>query len=247
MLKALHGDPDLSVLETAAWRSTRWEHETGWKRAYAAEKLYGNPRASTVRKCILEEWIEPRDPDAWKSVYILSEWGHEVAEGLDEEDTISRKQGYSARDVIEVLRVRHEFPHWIVAEEVRLGTGFQSYYLPGAAIPMKSSRRIDLFVMSTYNGEKFKRIAYEVKVTRPDFLHELEQPDKRAGAEYFSNECYFAAPEGLIKPNELPDGWGLVEVGGDFHRMKVRAISHEAADLHPAFVSSLCRSLVRRA
>lgn len=247
LLKALHGDPQLSVLETATWRSTRWQHDTGWKKAFAAEKLYGNPRASTIRKCILEEWLTKRDLEAWKSEYILSEWGHEVAEGLDEEDTISRKMGYSARDIIEVLRVRHEFPHWIVAEEVRLGTGGTYYYMQGGAVPMRGSRRIDLFAMSTYRGEKFRRIAYEIKVSRQDFLHELEQPDKRVGAEYFANECYFATPQGLIEPNELPDGWGLVEIGGDFHRMKVRAVKHEAADLHPSFVSSLCRSLVRRA
>lgn len=248
MMKGLAGDPDLSVYPESGWNRTRWEHESGWRKAMTAEGLYGNPRKATIEKCIKEEWLEKRDPDAWKSVYILSEWGRKVEAGLTDDDTISTKMGYSAKSIIEILRKRHPFPEWIFAEEVRHGTGFSTrYYIQGGPAPISPEGRLDVFVMNTYPSNHFRRIVYEIKIDRADFLREIAQPNKRAGAEFFANECYFAAPAGLIKVRELPDGWGLVEINGDFHRMKSKAISHEAAELHPSFVSSLCRSIVRRA
>jgi hypothetical protein len=243
ILKALLNDEQLAISEIL---HERWWHETGWRKSFEAEKQYGKPRVSTIKKCREEGWLKERGSEYYKSLQVLSEEGQKVAEDLTDEDLISRVKGYSSRDIIRALRKRHPFPEWIFAEEVRLGTGFTtSYHVQGSPRAISGEGRIDALVMNTYPYKRFIRIAYEIKISRADFLSEMKNPYKREGAEMFANACYFAAPAGLIKPDELPEPWGLVEINGDFHRMKVKAPTREAADLMPPFVASLCRSLIK--
>jgi hypothetical protein len=58
-----------------------------------------------------------------------------------------------------------------------------------------------------------KRICYEVKVARADFLSELKQPLKRRMGMRYSNEFYFVTPAGLVDVREIPPECGLVEAG----------------------------------
>lgn len=92
---------------------------------------------------------------------------------------------------------------WALFEELRVGTGWGD----GA------EQRIDLWVMGLWKSTQYARHAFEVKCSRKDFLHELAQPLKRRPALLYSNVFYFAAPAGLIKPEELPIEAGLFEVG----------------------------------
>lgn len=54
-------------------------------------------------------------------------------------------------------------------------------------------------------------IGFEIKVSRGDFRGD----EKWQNYLKFCNKLFFAAPRGLIKKSELPDGVGLVTVGGD--------------------------------
>lgn len=56
------------------------------------------------------------------------------------------------------------------------------------------------------------RLTFEVKVSRSDFLLELKNPVKRRIGLLLSNQFYFVAPKGLIKPTEVPIECGLMEV-----------------------------------
>lgn len=56
--------------------------------------------------------------------------------------------------------------------------------------------------------------AIEIKVTRADFNSEMKEPAKRLAAQSFSNYFSFAAPRGIIDPDELPRGIGLIEFRG---------------------------------
>lgn len=51
----------------------------------------------------------------------------------------------------------------------------------------------------------------EVKVTRSDFLADRKKPHRQPGAGMGAWR-YYMAPEGLIRVDELPAGWGLIEV-----------------------------------
>ena len=74
----------------------------------------------------------------------------------------------------------------------------------GASLSAKY-RTMDLWCMAK-SWTKPKTIAYEIKISRNDFLRD----DKwRAYLEYCS-EFYFAAPPGIIEPSELPFEAGLL-------------------------------------
>lgn len=60
----------------------------------------------------------------------------------------------------------------------------------------------------------------EVKVSRSDFLADSKKPHRVTGG--VGDWRYFMAPEGIIAPAELPQGWGLLEVNARGH-IKVRA------------------------
>jgi hypothetical protein len=58
-----------------------------------------------------------------------------------------------------------------------------------------------------------KRVCYEVKTSRADFLCEMKHPLKRRIGLRYSNEFYFVTPAGLLNTSEIPVECGLIEVG----------------------------------
>jgi hypothetical protein len=109
-----------------------------------------------------------------------------------------------ARFIVETLASYHTGTEWAFFPEMRSGTGY------GAG----NEQRIDAWAMHLWPSSNLKRIAYEIKVSRADFLHELKRPQKRKYALLWSNEFSFVTPRGLIKPEELPVEAGLIEIDG---------------------------------
>jgi len=71
--------------------------------------------------------------------------------------------------------------------------------------PYHEGRRLDMFYFNRWNRETR---GYEIKVSREDFL----QDKKWESYLKFCTWFYFVAPVGIIKPEELPDGIGLIEI-----------------------------------
>jgi hypothetical protein len=92
---------------------------------------------------------------------------------------------------------------WFFLRELRVGTGRQS----GAA------QRLDAFALNTLPHMGMKRICYEVKTSRADFLSELKRPLKRRIGMRYSNEFYFVTPAALVGVAEIPPECGLIEAG----------------------------------
>ena len=116
--------------------------------------------------------------------------------------------------LIALLRAKHPLPEWATFCEVPKGTGAAGY----------GSRRIDFIALNTWPSKGFKRVAYELKATRSDFLRELESPAKRKMAETYFHESYFAVETDVCKPEEVPEGWGLLvrtKKGDKLRRVKV--------------------------
>lgn len=112
----------------------------------------------------------------------------------------------SAKQVLELLRIHRHPPgrEWVTFSEVRSNVGY--------ADKETNHSSIDLFAVNCYPSKKFRSVAYEVKVDRADFQRELLDPTKRQHAESVAMECWFATPPGLVRPDEVPEGWGLVSV-----------------------------------
>lgn len=73
-------------------------------------------------------------------------------------------------------------------------------------------RRIDILLINHKKSSvkiPRERIALEIKVSRSDFLSETDE--KRAPWRRFADKFAYVAPEGMIKPSELPEGCGLLE------------------------------------
>ncbi len=92
---------------------------------------------------------------------------------------------------------------WIFLRELRVGTGFHG----------NAAQRLDAFALNCLPHTSMRRVCYEVKTSRADFLCEMKQPLKRRIGLRYSNEFYFVTPAGLLNTSELPIECGLVELG----------------------------------
>jgi hypothetical protein len=67
-------------------------------------------------------------------------------------------------------------------------------------------------------------VLVESKVSRADFLADRDKPFRQRPEQGVGCERYYLAPKGLIKIDELPLGWGLLEVcGREIDRVKASA------------------------
>lgn len=65
-------------------------------------------------------------------------------------------------------------------------------------------------------------ILIECKVSRSDFLRDKEKPHRKFGKIALGQERLYMAPMGLISVDELPRGWGLLEVSENGTRVYAR-------------------------
>jgi len=247
ILQALHDYEGLHIVyfpHDTGRSYAEWGCDGGWRAEAQATKKYGKPRASTIRKMFREGWLGHKSEDQRFELW-LTDIGEEVRAQLTPEHFYSQTKGMATWQVIDALKRRHQQPEWIFVEELRLGTGYGRMNIPGHSKAVTHEQRIDAFVLNCYPSRKNERWAYEIKVSRGDFIHELKQPDKRVGAMHISNRFYFAAPEGLIKTEELPDMCGLMEVRGDTTRIVVKAPWRESCDPYWPLVAAIGRSLLK--
>jgi len=67
-------------------------------------------------------------------------------------------------------------------------------------------------------------VLIECKVSRADFLADRDKPFRQKPETGVGSERYYLAPRGLIRREELPAGWGLLEVHGrEVERLKPAA------------------------
>jgi hypothetical protein len=92
---------------------------------------------------------------------------------------------------------------WLFFRELRVGTGRRGGNL----------QRLDAFALNSYPHTGMKRVCYEAKISRADFLGELKHPLKRRIGMRYSNEFYFVMPAQLVDVSEIPAECGLIEAG----------------------------------
>lgn len=87
--------------------------------------------------------------------------------------------------------------------ELRLSSGFDN------------EARIDLWTVDPSPAKGNPATAYEIKISRRDWRK--DSAIKQRGARLFADRFYYATPAGLLKPEEIPDWAGLVEVDKDYN------------------------------
>lgn len=68
-------------------------------------------------------------------------------------------------------------------------------------------------------------ILVECKASRSDFLAEHKKFHRTLRG--MGTRRYYAAPSGMIRPEELPEGWGLLEMGARGVSVTVEAVESE--------------------
>jgi len=113
------------------------------------------------------------------------------------------KKKMEANDIVKLIRKRYAtekngYNPAVVLEQVPNGTG------------MFQDRWIDVAVFEMWASKGLTRTAFEVKVSRSDFLSELQHPEKHQWCKECFHFFYFVAPKDTIQLEELPSGVGFL-------------------------------------
>jgi len=155
--------------------------------------------------------------------------------------------GISAKELKAALRKRHALEKgWLYAEEVDfIPNRFWSVDLRTRYRAQRPSGvyscRIDAYAMAIWVHLSFERIAYEIKVSRNDFLRELRTPGKRFLAMEFSNSFYFVMPEGIATVDEVPKECGLMVYKNGKLRIRKRSPWTEVTEWPIGVIANLGR------
>ena len=108
-------------------------------------------------------------------------------------------------------------------------------------------RTADAISMGLWKSRGRHLTGYEVKVSRNDWMKELDNPAK---ADEIGARCdywYIIAPPGLVSVEELPEGWGLLEPARTRLKIIKKAVKNDNPDpLTRGFVASILRQFLRQ-
>jgi hypothetical protein len=119
--------------------------------------------------------------------------------------SLARAEVCSATQLLDIIEagMHASRSEWLFLRELRVGTGRRN----------GDAQRVDAFALNSLPHTGMKRVCYEVKISRGDFLGELKHPLKRRMGMRYSNEFYFVTPAGLVDVKEIPVDCGLIEAG----------------------------------
>lgn len=162
---------------------------------------------------------------------------------------------FTERDMLDALARRYTKvsqgtnDRWIRAEHVRNGVGFYGYNEEtGKCNDWRGLRIADFIAIDTYESKGLEVHGHEVKVSRSDWLHELADPTKAEAFKQFCNRWWLVVPDAsIVRPGELPEGWGLLAFRGDILHAVRRAPHLEPKPIPKPIWISLMRSASKTA
>ena len=150
---------------------------------------------------------------------------------------MSEENKITAWDVLALLRDRYsKNREWAIAAEVQRTTGW-------------SDRRYDFVAMNCYPSSGYKIEVVEIKVSKSDLKHELEEPEKHNvmfdQIDYYS----LAAPSEIIDMKIIPPKWGVYAVvnGRLITKRKPIALHDEHREnMKRSFAASFLRAAIEQ-
>lgn len=132
------------------------------------------------------------------------------------------------------LKARFSGQEYAIAFEVAKGTG------------AAARRHLDAVAMDLWPSRGLALHGIEIKVSRSDYLREKADPEKAEEVARFCDYFWIAAPVGLLKPDELPMAWGLLERHDNgIIAEKVRAKKTPAEEGGRPFLAAMMRAACR--
>lgn len=143
------------------------------------------------------------------------------------------KTKHTEASVTALLREKYSAPEWAFLAGVPNATGFGK------------SRTADGIAMSLWPSRGLHLYGFEIKVSRSDWMKEVQDPAK---AEAFARYCHvwqIVAPKGIVKVEELPPEWGLLEItdAGNLRAKKAVAPTEPRAPVDMNILAGLMRSM----
>lgn len=143
---------------------------------------------------------------------------------------------YKAPDLVSLIRHRYAasngaYNRSVVLEQVPDGTG------------TLQGRWIDVAVFEMWPSKGLTRSAFEVKVSRSDFLKELQIPEKHKWCLESFHEFWFVAPKEVIQLAEIPHGIGWLYPRGE----KLCIARHPLRNPKPVLTDELLAGFMRAA
>ncbi|KKN61600.1 hypothetical protein LCGC14_0520530 [marine sediment metagenome] len=141
--------------------------------------------------------------------------------------------------MIDELSKRHPREDWVFAFEV-------------PEVCSYDMRFIDAFACAVHPSKMFRRIAYELKTARGDWLKELRNPEKRAPFVALSNQFWFVIAEGIGSKDDMPPDTadcGLLEImatGRTRIRTRKKAPLRDVGDIPTSFAMAMMRTVRER-
>lgn len=124
---------------------------------------------------------------------------------LFELEPIEKGEKFTERQMLDFLHLRYSQtnpgngPRYAFAEHVKSHAGFDA------------RRCADFIAVDCWPTKGLELHGHEVKVSRSDWLHELKQPDKAEAFKRYMDRWWLVVPDAtIVKPDELPAGWGLM-------------------------------------
>lgn len=107
-----------------------------------------------------------------------------------------------------------------------------------------SGRRADAIYVGFTAASGRLMIGHELKASRSDWLHELDQHTKAAAWGEQCHEWWIVTLPGIVKLDELPAEWGLMEPPRRGRKMRVVKPAPRFSDRQPSW--DVCRSVFAR-
>ena len=149
---------------------------------------------------------------------------------------------FTEADLLAALRYRFSYSgnggsgRYAFLTHVRTGAAFEA-------------QEIDAVMLCLWPSDQHSLMAFEVKVSRSDWLHEIK-PDlsKSDRARRLCDSFTVVAPKGVVRREELPEGWGLYEAYRDSAgAVRVRTVvapkpRPEKGDISRSFLTAILRA-----
>ena len=145
----------------------------------------------------------------------------------------------NAEDLVKMIRQRYPldrpdgYQKYVVLEQVPDGTG------------INHAHWIDVAVFDLWPSKGLLRSAFEIKVSRSDFIRELQNPNKHKWVLESFHEFWFVAPQDVIQVEELPLRAGWMCPRGNKLVVKRHAVKNDNPKLDSTLLAAFMRAAAK--